>query len=89
MVFTIPGMTRADAESRAAELNREHPERSRYRWMPHGTGDAWEVVRVALPGAIRLDPVTATVESRPQPEPREDPRPAHFRNVGGPWVGGV
>jgi hypothetical protein len=57
--------------------------------MAHGSDDAWEVVRVALPGAIRLDPVTATVESRPQPEPREDPRTLFDKNVGGPWAPGV
>ena len=79
-------MTRADAEDRAAALNREHPERSRYRWLAHGSGDAWEVARVALAGAITRDPLTATVESRPRPEPREDPRPLFDKNVGGPWA---
>jgi hypothetical protein len=80
-------MTKADAENRAAEFNREHPERAQYRWIAHESGASWEVVRVAIPGAIRLDPVVATVESQPRPEPREDPRPLFDKNVGGPWVG--
>jgi hypothetical protein len=84
----MPSMTKADAENRARELNREHPERDRYRWSARESGEAWEVVRLAIPGAIRLDPLTATVESRPRPEPREDPRTSYDRNVGGPWVGG-
>jgi hypothetical protein len=80
-------MNKADAENRAAALNREHAERARYRWMAHEAGGAWEVVRMAIPGRMRLDPLTATVESRPQPEPREDPRPLFDKNAGGPWVG--
>ena len=62
-------MTRADAENRATALNREHPERARYRWMAHGSGESGEVVRMAIPGAIKLDPVQATVESHPRPAP--------------------
>jgi hypothetical protein len=87
--LTIPDMTRADAENRAAELNREHPERARYRWMAHQAGEAWEVVRMAIPGAIRLDPLTTTTEARPQPAPADDPRTSFDRNVGGPWVGPI
>jgi hypothetical protein len=82
-------MTRADAENRAADLNREHPERARYRWMAHGSGETWEVVRMAIPGAIKLDPVKATVESHPRPAPADDPRTAFDKHVGGPWVGPI
>jgi hypothetical protein len=82
-------MTRAEAEDRAARHNAEHPERTRYRWMARADGDDWQVARIAFPGGVKLDPLHAAVESRPQPAPAEDPRPAHFRNTGGPWVGGI
>ena len=35
---------------------------------------------------IRLDPLQAAVESKPRPE-APDPRPAFFRDVGGPYAG--
>jgi hypothetical protein len=81
-------MTRAEAVHRAKSLNAEHPDRASYRWMARTAGENWEVVRVAIPGGVRLDPLQATVESRPRPQPAEDPRPLFDKNVGGPWVGG-
>ena len=44
---------------------------------------------VTIPGGVRLHPLHGAVESRPAPQPAEDPRPAHFKNTGGPWVGGI
>jgi hypothetical protein len=85
----IPAMTRAEAEDRAKTLNAEHPDRASYRWMARDAQAGSQVVRMAIPGGVRLDPLKNAVESRPQPSPAEDPRPAHFRNTGGPWVGGV
>jgi hypothetical protein len=82
-------MTRAEAEDRAATLNREHPERRAYRWMARAEGEAWQVARLAIPGGVRLGPLHEAVESRPQPAPPEDPRTLYDKNVGGPWVGGV
>lgn len=82
-------MTRADAESRAADLNREHPERARFRWMAHESGGSWEVVRMGIPGAIRLDQLKTTVEAHTRPAPADDPRTAFDKNVGGPWVGPI
>jgi hypothetical protein len=81
-------MTRAEAEDRAATLNREHPDRGAYRWMARSRADGWEVVRMAIPGGVRVDPLHEAVESRPRPEP-SDPRTAFERNVGGPWIPGV
>jgi hypothetical protein len=81
-------MTRAEAVHRAKSLNAEHPDRASYRWMARTAGENWEVVRVAIPGGVRVDPLQATVESRPRPQPAEDPRPLFDKNVGGPWVGG-
>jgi hypothetical protein len=82
-------MTRDEAASRAASLNEEHPERGRYRWMAREADGAWQVVRVAIPGAVRIDPLSASVESRPRPNPAEDPRTPHDKNVGGPWGPGI
>jgi hypothetical protein len=80
-------MTHDEAADRAAALNAEHPERGRFRWMAREAGGAWQVVRVAIPGGVRIDPLTATVESHARPQPAEDPRPLFDKNVGGPWVG--
>jgi hypothetical protein len=81
-------MTRNQADQRAAELNREHPDRGAHRWLVREREGAWEVVRVTIPGGVRLDPLKESVESKPSPE-APDPRPAFFRDVGGPWAGGV
>ncbi|HEX2410304.1 MAG TPA: hypothetical protein VHJ39_03960 [Solirubrobacteraceae bacterium] len=80
-------MTREQAEARAAELNREHPDRHAARWIARAAGDGWEVARVSLPGGARIDPLTATTEAKPRPQPAEDPRSALGRNVGGPYAG--
>jgi hypothetical protein len=82
-------MTRAEAEDHAATLNREHPDRGAYRWMARAQGEVWQVARIAIPGGVRVDPLHEAVESRPRPQPAEDPRPLFDKNVGGPWVGGI
>ena len=79
-------MTRDEATDRAATLNAEHPERARYRWLARETGGDWQVVRMTIPGGVRLDPLKAAVESRAKPDPAEDPRPLFDKNVGGPWA---
>ena len=56
--------------------------------MARSRADGWEVVRMAIPGGVRVDPLHEAVESRPRPEP-SDPRTAFERNVGGPWIPGV
>jgi hypothetical protein len=80
-------MTREEAEARAAALNREHPDRHVARWMVGEGGDGWEVARVSLPGGVRIDPLKATTEAKPRPQPADDPRSALGRNVGGPYAG--
>jgi hypothetical protein len=77
-------MTREEAEQQAAQLNREHPDRGAHRWFAREGEDGWHVARVSIPGGVRLDPLKGTVESKPQPE-APDPRPAFFRDVGGPY----
>jgi hypothetical protein len=82
----VPRMTRGEAEDRAKALNAEHPDRRSYRWMARAADGDWQVVRMAIPGGVRLDPLKAAVESRPRPQPAEDPRPLFDKNVGGPWA---
>jgi hypothetical protein len=71
---------------RATALNAEHPERALYRWMAREAAGDWQVVRMTLPGGVRLDPLQGTIESRPRPQPADDPRPLFDKNVGGPWA---
>jgi hypothetical protein len=78
-------LTSDQARQRAAELNAEHPERGRYRWLAREGEDGWQVVRIELPGGVRLDPLKGTVEAKPRPPEAEDPRPPMWRDVGGPW----
>jgi hypothetical protein len=81
-------MTRDEAADRAAVLNREHPERARYRWMAREAAEGWHVVRMAIPGGVKLEPLHAAIETRPRPAPADDPRTLFDKNVGGPWAGG-
>ena len=62
-------MTRDEAEARAAALNQD----ATARFFARERGGAWEVVRVALPPGLRVDPLKASVESRPKPD-APDPR---------------
>jgi hypothetical protein len=79
-------MTREQAECRAAALNAE---RSGHRWFARKGQDGWEVVKVALPPAVRLDPVQETVPHATQPTPA-GPAPAYHRHFdGGGGAGGV
>jgi hypothetical protein len=81
-------MTRDEAVQRAADLNREHPDRATHRWLAREAADGWQVARVALPKGMRLDPLRTTAEARPRPPQAPDPRPAFIRDVGGPYAGG-
>lgn len=75
-------MDLAAAEQRAEELRRTHPDRLTHTWMARGDADGeWEVVKVRLPGPVRIDPLKATTESRPKPQTPDDPRPGPFRDV--------
>jgi len=80
-------MTREDAEEQAATFNREHPERATHRWLAREGADGWEVARVTLPAGLGAQPVGTITEAKPKPPEPDDPRPAYWRNTGGPWVG--
>jgi hypothetical protein len=70
------------AQQRAEELKREHPDRETHTWMARGNPDGeWEVVKVRVPGGRRIDPLKATIETKPKPPMPDDPRPANIRNI--------
>jgi hypothetical protein len=65
-------MDQRQAESEAARLNGEHPDRERFEWVPLRTGgETWAVVK--SPRRARVDPLKATTEAAPKPPQPEDP----------------
>jgi hypothetical protein len=80
-------MTRKEAEDQAAANNREHPDRAKHRWLAREGADGWEVARITLPAGLGVQPSGTLTEAKPKPPEPDDPRPAFFRNAGGPWVG--
>jgi hypothetical protein len=69
-------MTRQQAERRAAALIAAG---SGHRWFARKGADGWEVVKVALPPGVRLDPVKEAVPHATRPTPAGPP-PAHHRH---------
>ena len=81
-------MTREEATHTAKRLGAEHPDRATHRWMPRESeAGGWSVVKVAMPGGASIDPLRATVETKPKPPEPDDPRSAYERNVGGNYIG--
>ncbi|HYI20767.1 MAG TPA: hypothetical protein VD836_18765 [Solirubrobacteraceae bacterium] len=80
-------MTRKEAEEQAGAFNREHPDRASHRWLAREGADGWEVARVTLPAGFGAQPVGTITQAKPKPPEPDDPRPAYWRNAGGPWVG--
>ena len=79
-------MTRDEAIAEAARLTREHPDRTSYSWLAREVSPGvWGVAKVGLPGRGKLVNVQ---EARPRPPHADDPRPAFWRDVGGPYAGG-
>ena len=77
-------MDRAAAEDEARRLAAEHPDRQTHRWVARErAAGAWEVVKLKMPPGMRVDPVTATVETKPKPPQPEDPRSPGTRNLPG------
>jgi hypothetical protein len=76
-------MTREEAIAEAARLAREHPDRATHSWLPREIAPGeWGVARVGVPGR---GPLVNVQEAKPRPPHPDDPRPAHWRNVGGPY----
>jgi hypothetical protein len=80
---TIAGMTRQEAVAEARRLAEEHPDRATHSWIPRQAADGeWTVAKLGIPPTR---PSGTTQESKPRPPQADDPRPAMWRDVGGPY----
>jgi hypothetical protein len=78
-------MTQDEAQAECDRRSREHPDRLTHSWLPRqGADGEWAVVRVSIPGNR---PTGSLQEAKPRPPSADDPRPAFWRDAGGPWVG--
>ena len=79
-------MTRKEAADECRRLAAEHPDRATHSWIAREAGDGeWEVVKLNVPAKRPLGTVQ---ESKPRPPSADDPRPALWRDVGGPYGAG-
>jgi hypothetical protein len=79
-------MTHDEATAEAERLNREHPERDRYRWGAREGGGEWSVVRAAVP-ARDTGPLTPTTQAK-QPGPPPDEHPTDLPGGVPPYAAG-
>lgn len=76
-------MTRDEAIAECGRLARDHADRASHSWLPRELAPGeWSVVKLGVP---TLRPVGTRQEARPKPPTADDPRPALWRNVGGPY----
>jgi hypothetical protein len=76
-------MTRKEALDEARRLSEEHPDRATHSWIPRQAADGdWTVAKLAI---APQRPLGTTQESKPRPPQADDPRPALWRDVGGPY----
>jgi hypothetical protein len=77
------------SEQRAKELcahfGATHADRETHQWMPRRTDNGWQVIKIALKPPE--DKLTSETHAAEKPDQADDPRPAYWRNVGGPWAG--
>lgn len=79
-------MTREAAQREAQRRNRELPSAATHRWFVRGRdAEGWTLVKVAGLPHDALGPLKTTAEAKPRPPMADDPRPAQWQNVGGPW----
>jgi hypothetical protein len=79
-------MTREQALTECRRLAAEHPDRETHSWLPRELADGeWAVAKVGVPGH---GPLATAQESKPRPPQADDPRPALWRDVGGPYGAG-
>jgi hypothetical protein len=79
-------MNRAEAETEAARLAAESPDRDTHRWIARDDGDGnWSVVRIGLPPASEATGTETRGDERPATP--DDPRPSSWQNVP-PWAAG-
>jgi hypothetical protein len=79
-------MTRADALSECRRLAAEDPDRATHSWIPRELPDGrWTVAKLGVPPRA---PMATAQEAKPRPPQADDPRPALWRDVGGPYGAG-
>jgi hypothetical protein len=79
-------MTRAEAQDEARRLGAEHPDRTTHSWIAREREPGeWAVVKIGVP---TRGPEGTLTEAKPSPPMADDPRPALWRDVGGPYGGG-
>ncbi len=80
-------MTRETAQREAHRRNSALKRPATHRWFVRMAGaDGWTLVKVGGLPAGMSGALKTTTEARPRPPMADDPRPAHWQNVGGPWV---
>jgi hypothetical protein len=80
-------MTRDEALAACSKLAEEHEDRTTHRWIPReGAEGTWEVAKIKVPAGLQMGPLKTSVESKPKPNEPDDPRPAYWRNIGGPYA---
>ncbi len=72
-------MIETKAAQEAERLNREHPERDSFSWVPFERGTEWSVAKVRLTPGLRRAGLEETVEAQPKPPESDDPRPSSWR----------
>ena len=77
-------MTRKEALAEARRLSEEHPDRATHSWIPReGSDGEWTRREARDPQQARRSGTLQ--ESKPRPPQADDPRPAFWRDVGGPY----
>ena len=75
-------MDRAAAQTEAERLNNEHPEREKFRWAVAGSEErGFSVARFPQRPGQQIDPLKSAIETKPEPNPADDPRPSSWRDV--------
>ena len=77
-------MTHEDAEAMRDELAESDP--SATYIVAGDEAEGWKVVKIGVPTRV---PTGSAQEAKPRPPQADDPRPPMWRDVGGPWAGGV
>jgi hypothetical protein len=79
-------MTREEAIAECGRLAREDDQRATHSWLPSEISPGrWALVKVGVPSQSAMGSMQ---EARPRPPQADDPRPALWRDVGGPYGAG-
>jgi hypothetical protein len=83
--YDLP-MTRDEALAECRRLAEEHADRATHSWIARESRDGeWTVVKLNVPAKR---PLGTLEEAKPRPPQADDPRPALWRDVGGPYGAG-